>query len=157
MAVSAKTDDVWDRICRRLRAELGEDVFTSWFGRLELDSIAGHIAQLSVPTKFLKSWIQSHYLDRMLAVIASEVAEVKGLSIVVRSSSRPAIGRPQAFQGQLGRPDGGGTTPSLPALGASSHHMNAVARAGLSIAAARLSATVPPRPTRWAARRSTSA
>ena len=126
MALSAKTDDVWDRICRRLRAELGEDVFTSWFGRLELDSIASNVAQLSVPTKFLKSWIQSHYLDRMLAVIASEVGEVKALSIVVRSSSRPAVGRPQAFQGQLGRLDGVGSPTSAPALGATPPHINAV-------------------------------
>ncbi|MCX8254459.1 Chromosomal replication initiator protein DnaA [Beijerinckiaceae bacterium RH AL1] len=123
MAVSAKTDDVWDRICRRLRAELGEDVFSSWFGRLELDAIVGDVAQLSVPTKFLKSWIQSHYLDRMLAVIASEVADVKALSIVVRSSSRPAVGRPLAFQGQLGRPDG--VPQQAPVLGASAAPFNA--------------------------------
>ena len=118
MAVPAKTDDVWHRICRRLRAELGEDVFTSWFGRLELDGIAGDVAQLSVPTKFLKSWIQSHYLDRMLAVIASEVVEVKALAISVRSSSRPPVSRPQAFQGQLGRPDGVDPRAAQPAFGA---------------------------------------
>ena len=47
--------DSWDRISRRLRAELGEEVFTSWFGRLELDGISGGVAHLSVPTKFLKS------------------------------------------------------------------------------------------------------
>lgn len=105
MAVSIKSDDVWDRICRRLRAELGEDVFKSWFGCLELDALVGDVAQLSVPTKFLKSWLQSHYLERLTAVIASEVAEVKALSISVRSSSRVLVGRPQAFQGQLGRPD----------------------------------------------------
>ena len=90
MAVMMKTDDVWDRICRRLRAELGEEVFSSWFGRLELDGIDAGVAQLSVPTKFLKSWIQSHYLDRMLTVIGAEAAEVKALAVSVRSSSRLA-------------------------------------------------------------------
>ncbi len=99
-----KTDDVWDRICRRLRAELGEEVFTSWFGRLELDRIANGVAQLSVPTKFLKSWIQSHYLDRMLAVIGAEAGDVKALAIGIRSSSRQPVGRPQAFEGVLGTP-----------------------------------------------------
>ena len=98
----AKSDDMWDRICRRLRAELGEEVFMSWFGRLELDGIADGVAQLSVPTKFLKSWIQSHYIDRMLAILSSEASDVKALSVVVRSSSRPAVGRPQAFEGTLG-------------------------------------------------------
>lgn len=49
--------EAWNRSCRRLRAELGEDVFSSWFGRLELDSVRDGVAHLSVPTRFLKSWI----------------------------------------------------------------------------------------------------
>jgi chromosomal replication initiator protein len=88
-----KTEDVWDRIARRLRAEVGEDVFTSWFGRLELDAIVDGVAHLSVPTKFLKSWIQSHYLDRMLATIAAEASGIREVSIGVRGSSRNAVAR----------------------------------------------------------------
>ena len=86
-------DDVWNRICRRLRAEVGEDVFTSWFGRLELDGIAEGVAHVSVPTKFLKSWIQSHYLDRMIAILTAEVEGIRAVSIGVRTSSRNALGR----------------------------------------------------------------
>ena len=89
----AKADDVWDRVCRRLRAEVGEDVFTSWFGRLELDGIADGVAHVSVPTKFLKSWIQSHYLDRMIAILTAEVEGIRAVSIGVRTSSRNAVGR----------------------------------------------------------------
>ena len=47
--------DVWARVKRRLRAELGEDIFASWFGRLELDSVIEGCAYLTVPTRFLKS------------------------------------------------------------------------------------------------------
>ena len=99
----SRTVEAWDRVSRRLRAELGEEVFTSWFGRLELDGIAGDVAQLSVPTKFLKSWIQSHYVDRMLAVLSAELPEIRSLAVTVRSSSRSAVSRPQAFEGTLGR------------------------------------------------------
>lgn len=31
----------WTRVKRRLRAELGEDVFASWFARLELETVDG--------------------------------------------------------------------------------------------------------------------
>ena len=65
--------EAWQRVCRRLRAEVGEDVFNSWFGRLELDEVHDDVARLSVPTKFLKSWIQSHYTDRIISVMASEL------------------------------------------------------------------------------------
>ena len=100
----AKSGEVWSRIARRLRAELGEEVFTSWFGRLELDGIVDGTAQLSVPTKFLKSWIQSHYQERMLKILSAEAPAVYALTIAVRSSSRLMPQRPQAFEGTLGDP-----------------------------------------------------
>ena len=86
-------DERWDRVCRRLRAELGEEVFTSWFARLELEAILDETAHLSVPTRFLKSWIQSHYTDRLLAIVASELVDARRLVIEVRSSSRSGLPR----------------------------------------------------------------
>ena len=85
----AGTGEAWMRIRRRLRAELGE-VFSSWFGCLELDALSDQDVYLSVPTKFLKSWIQSHYVDRILPALASEFPAIKRVSINVRSSTRPA-------------------------------------------------------------------
>ena len=36
----ASTDqERWQRVKNRLRSELGEDVFTSWFARMELDGV----------------------------------------------------------------------------------------------------------------------
>ncbi|MDB5597625.1 MAG: chromosomal replication initiator protein DnaA [Hyphomicrobiales bacterium] len=85
--------EAWQRTCRRLRAEVGEDVFNSWFGRLELDEVHDDTARLSVPTKFLKSWIQSHYTDRIIAALSSEIPVVAALAISVRSSGRVAMPR----------------------------------------------------------------
>jgi chromosomal replication initiator protein len=81
------------RICLRLRAELGEEVFSSWFRCLELDGLSAEDANLSVPTKFLQSWIRSHYADRILLTLAGEFPAVKRISINLRSSARPAIAR----------------------------------------------------------------
>ena len=64
--------ETWARVKRRLRAELGEDIFSSWFGRLELESVVDGCAYLTVPTRFLKSWIESHYTDRVLALYRAE-------------------------------------------------------------------------------------
>ncbi len=113
-----RSDEAWSRVSRRLRAELGEEVFSSWFARLELDGVVGGVAQLSVPTKFLKSWIQSHYLDRMLAILSAEIVGVQALAIGVRTSSRPASARPQAFEGVLGRQPPAAPAPRfLPSVG----------------------------------------
>jgi len=86
----------WKKCTMRLRAELGEDVYSSWFGRLELDEIIDGEARLSVPTKFLKSWIDNHYIDRILAAMKAEFADVDGLTLSVRSTTRPAGGFSEA-------------------------------------------------------------
>ncbi|MDB5648983.1 MAG: chromosomal replication initiator protein DnaA [Hyphomicrobiales bacterium] len=91
---STSHTEAWQRTCRRLRAEVGEDVFNSWFGRLELDEVTEDTARLSVPTKFLKSWIQSHYTDRIIAALASEIPVIASLAISVRSSGRSVAARP---------------------------------------------------------------
>ncbi len=74
----------WRRIQSRLRAELGEDVFTSWFGRVELESYDGRVVQVSVPTKFLRNWLQSHYSERFLACCGTELTGVNRLEFRVR-------------------------------------------------------------------------
>jgi chromosomal replication initiator protein len=76
----------WRRVKERLRAEVGEDVFQSWFTRMELEGIEDITARLSVPTRFLKSWIQSHYIDRVLACWQQETPEIQKVDVNVRSA-----------------------------------------------------------------------
>jgi chromosomal replication initiator protein len=80
-------EESWRRCCKRLRTELGEDVFTSWFGRLTLESVEGGRAYFSVPTRFLKSWIESHYNERILSALEAEIGGVTSIAICVRSST----------------------------------------------------------------------
>ncbi len=79
--------ETWSRVKRRLRAELGEDVFTSWFARLELDAVCEDCARLTVPTRFLKSWIEAHYADRVLSIYRSENASVGRIALSVRGAA----------------------------------------------------------------------
>ena len=78
--------DHWSRVKGKLRAEVGEDIFQSWFARMDLERIEQHTAHLSVPTRFLKSWIQSHYTDRVLACWQGENPEVQRIEVSVRSA-----------------------------------------------------------------------
>ncbi|GGK52084.1 chromosomal replication initiator protein DnaA [Salinarimonas ramus] len=86
--------ETWARVRRRLRAELGEDVFTSWFARLELDTLGDGCARLTVPTRFLKSWIEAHYLDRVLDIYRAEERGVERIALFVRgTTTRDAVRR----------------------------------------------------------------
>src|SRR5947209_19955416 len=86
--IAGTSEEAWARTCRRLRTELGEAVYNSWFARLELVRIDSGVAYLSVPTKFLKSWIQAHYMDRIRTILSGEFGLVERLSVEVRSSSK---------------------------------------------------------------------
>jgi chromosomal replication initiator protein len=76
----------WLRVKEKLRAEVGEDIFQSWFARMDLERIEVNTAHLSVPTRFLKSWIQSHYTDRVLACWQGENADIQKIDVTVRSA-----------------------------------------------------------------------
>ncbi len=101
----------WSNACRRLRAELGEAVFGAWFARLELDRVVDDTAYLSVPTNFLKTWIQSHYVDKLCATLAAEAPDVKRCVIGLRTSSRLA---PKAVQPEAGAGSSEPTPASQP-------------------------------------------
>jgi chromosomal replication initiator protein len=79
-------NECWSRVKGRLRAEVGEDVFSSWFARMELEGVETDTVRLSVPTRFLKSWIQSHYVERVLACWQSEEPGVRRVDLAVRSA-----------------------------------------------------------------------
>ncbi|MDH3579545.1 MAG: chromosomal replication initiator protein DnaA [Hyphomicrobiales bacterium] len=74
----------WARIKARLRVELGEDVFTSWFGRVELDALNGKTLHLSVPTRFLKNWLQAHYCERLMICSKDEFPDITRIEFRVR-------------------------------------------------------------------------
>jgi len=84
--MSNTDQDGWTRVRGRLRAEVGDDVYTSWFARVDLEGIEDGTVRLSVPTRFLKSWIQSHYAERVLACWQVEDAKVGRIELIVRSA-----------------------------------------------------------------------
>jgi chromosomal replication initiator protein len=82
-------DEAWKRATARLRTDLGDEVYSSWFGRLELDGLMNGLATISAPTRFLKSWIETHYADRVLAALNDEIDGVARVRLTVRALARP--------------------------------------------------------------------
>jgi chromosomal replication initiator protein len=76
----------WLRVKQRLRAEVGEEIFKSWFAAMDLVAVEGDTVRLSVPTRFLKSWVQSHYADKLLACWTAELASVRRIDLIHRSA-----------------------------------------------------------------------
>ena len=97
----------WQRVKNRLRAEVGDDIFMSWFARMDLEAIEEGAVRLSVPTRFLKSWIQSHYAERVLACWQAQETNVTRVELIVRSAVLKSAMLPKV-KPDLGIADNGG-------------------------------------------------
>lgn len=104
-------DALFERVSARLKAQVGPDVFASWFGRLKLHSVSKSVVRLSVPTTFLKSWINNRYLDLITQIFQQEDGEILKVEILVRTATRGA--RPASQEETL--PQATETTPAAPA------------------------------------------
>jgi len=92
--MTSTDQDLWQRVKKQLRSELGDDVFSSWFGRMEFESADNGAIRMSVPTRFLRNWIQSHYSERVLSKWQVEAPTITRLELTVRTAAlRPPAGQ----------------------------------------------------------------
>ena len=76
--------DAWAKIKSRLRAELGEDVFASWFRGVELEQVDEEVVHLTVATRFLRNWLRTHYYDFVLRLARAEWPSAERVEFRVR-------------------------------------------------------------------------
>jgi chromosomal replication initiator protein len=85
------TDECWMRVKGRLRAEVGDAIYSHWFAHMKLEGLDDETARISVPTRFLKSWIQSHYGERLLTCWQFERPAMRRIDLSVRSAVRTVL------------------------------------------------------------------
>lgn len=83
LAPSKEIMSVWKDVYKALRGEFGEAVFRSWLKPLTLQACYHGTLEVSVPTRFMKDWIGTHYSKRMLEMCIEKDANIKRLEIVV--------------------------------------------------------------------------
>lgn len=86
-APSAEIMDVWKEVHKALRGEFGETVFRSWLKPLTLQAYYHGTLEVSVPTRFMRDWIQTHYSARILEMAMAKNTDIKRLEIVVVQSA----------------------------------------------------------------------
>ena len=87
----AEAHTAFDRVMLKLKSRLGAEVFSSWFGRLKLVETSKSVARLSVPTPFLRAWINNHYLPLIAELWREENPALLKVEIIVRSAMRQAV------------------------------------------------------------------
>jgi len=100
--IASNNTKLWNRISSILRSSVGEDVFSSWFARIELEEIVDDLAHLSVPTRFLCSWVQSNYAEKILEAFKAQNDDIARLHFTVRINGRakPLISEVEQVEAQ---------------------------------------------------------
>ena len=66
----------WNTIQTEMQNKLGSEVYESWLKKISfLDEFNNYIL-LSVPTRFIRDWITSRYLDQILQIIRNKKKEI---------------------------------------------------------------------------------
>ncbi len=97
-------DAQWARVRARLRAEFGEAAFKSWLKPLTLLSVADGEAKITVPTRFMRDWVRTHYADRIRALWQAENKTVLTVEVVVQTATAIARGEPRPVVARAGAP-----------------------------------------------------
>lgn len=90
VVASGPGERVFERVKAQLQARLGSEVYSSWFGRMKVAEASNRHVRLSVPTAFLRSWINGHYHDLITELWKEEEPDVLKVEIIVRSATRQA-------------------------------------------------------------------
>jgi chromosomal replication initiator protein len=79
----------WMRVRAALRTEFGENAYRSWLKPLVFEGISDQTVYLSVPTRFMRNWIDSQYGEALQVLWSQENPQITAVEV------RQARQRPQ--------------------------------------------------------------
>ena len=59
----------WLLIQNEMKKKLGSEVYESWLKKINLIEEFNSYILISVPTRFIRDWITSRYLDQILQIV----------------------------------------------------------------------------------------
>ena len=66
----------WSSIQSEMKSKLGSEIYESWLKKISLVEEFSNYLLLSVPTRFIRDWITSRYLDQILQTVKKFKKEV---------------------------------------------------------------------------------
>ena len=76
----------WSNVLKKLNSEYGNEIFNSWIKNIKIHSQEDEVLIFTVPTRFIRDWITSHYLDKIIFFLNTENSEIKRVKINIDNS-----------------------------------------------------------------------
>ena len=93
-AAIAAVEGCGQKVRSMLKAQLGEDIYSSWFNAMTFESFDGAVVKVSVPVQFVRNWILSHYTAQLLGCCRVEFKNAERVDVIWRQPGK-AVQRPQ--------------------------------------------------------------
>ncbi len=78
----------WKRVCGLLRINFGEAVYNSWLHQMQPFHQSDQKLTVSVPSRFMRDWIMSHYNERIQDIWKKEVNSSQSVEIIVSPQAK---------------------------------------------------------------------
>ncbi len=79
----------WNLIHSIMKDKFGTEIFDSWLKKIDIvDEFTDHVL-LSVPTRFIRDWITSRYLDQILSILKQQKKEITRIEFVIEDKIKP--------------------------------------------------------------------
>ena len=80
----------WELVKSEMKSKLGSDIYESWLKKIEFIEEINNYVLLSVPTRFIRDWITSRYLDQILQIIKNYKKEIHRIEFkIIEKKSSP--------------------------------------------------------------------
>ncbi|WP_422005450.1 chromosomal replication initiator protein DnaA [Pyruvatibacter mobilis] len=80
----------WAAVQAKLRGNLGEARFKSWFGQVQLIGVGDGAVSYAVPTSFARDYIQREFGDHLLALWRQEDPSVRRITLIAEGTATAA-------------------------------------------------------------------
>ena len=77
----------WELVQEDFKTKFGKEVFESWLKKMNLVETRNNYLLISVPTRFIRDWITSRYLDTVIQVIKSHNKNINRIEFKINSVS----------------------------------------------------------------------
>jgi len=80
----------WNLIQSEMKNKLGIDIYESWLKKIEFVEEFNNYILLSVPTRFIRDWITSRYLDQILQTVRNYKKEIIRIEFKINEKLKDA-------------------------------------------------------------------
>lgn len=94
-------NEIWHSALEILRHEYGDSTFRSWFSQMSYAELSNNKLLLTVPSRFIKDWIDYNYGEAILKALSSVNSSITAIEIKIKSPRASIIDANEVTKGPV--------------------------------------------------------